>query len=168
MEEVGLVLRRRGERTVHFRVGRAEFEYTRFHGRFPGEANLRARAVTFHPHSCGDFFFFVLGGEPRCVSPTNDGGGDGRGAIISTYDGENAKRLKRSRDGMRRRSEIYNPVAREEGPSVSPAFCNTTCASMDLLMFDEQTVPIDNFDGSRRADGGGIPGGVYGRCIPGG
>jgi len=35
-------------------------------------------------------------------------------------------------------------------------------------MFDEQTVPIDNLDGCRREDCGGIPGGVYGRCIPGG
>ena len=35
-------------------------------------------------------------------------------------------------------------------------------------MLDEQTVPIDNLDGCRREDCGGIPGGVYGRCIPGG
>ena len=35
-------------------------------------------------------------------------------------------------------------------------------------MLDEQTVPIDNLDGRRREDGGGIPGGVKGRCIPGG
>ena len=53
-------------------------------------------------------------------------------------------------------------------PRFSPAFCITTCASIDLLMLDEQTVPIDNLDGCRREDCGGIPGGVYGRCIPGG
>lgn len=49
----------------------------------------------------------------------------------------------------------------------SPAFCNTTCASIDLLMFDEHTVPNDNFDGWRSASGGGIPGGVDERCRPG-
>lgn len=35
-------------------------------------------------------------------------------------------------------------------------------------MFEEHTVPNDNFDGFRRADGGGAPGGVDGRCRPGG
>ncbi len=44
-----------------------------------------------------------------------------------------------------------------------PAFCSTTCASIDLLMLEEQTVPKDNFDGRRRAEGGGTPGGVEGR-----
>jgi len=44
-----------------------------------------------------------------------------------------------------------------------PAFCKTTCASIDLLILEEQTVPKDNFDGRRRAEGGGIPGGVDGR-----
>lgn len=44
-----------------------------------------------------------------------------------------------------------------------PAFCKTTCASMDLLILEEQTVPKDNLDGRRRAEGGGIPGGVDGR-----
>ena len=48
----------------------------------------------------------------------------------------------------------------------SPAFCNTTCASIDLLMFDEHTVPNDNFDGCLFASGGGIPGGVDARCRP--
>ena len=34
-------------------------------------------------------------------------------------------------------------------------------------MFDEHTVPNDNFDGWRSASGGGIPGGVDERCRPG-
>ena len=50
--------------------------------------------------------------------------------------------------------------------NISPAFCNTTCASIDLLMFDEHTVPNDNFDGCLFASGGGIPGGVDARCRP--
>jgi len=47
-----------------------------------------------------------------------------------------------------------------------PAFCNRTCASIDLLMLEEQTVPKHNLDDLRLADGGGIPGGVEGRCRP--
>jgi len=33
-------------------------------------------------------------------------------------------------------------------------------------MFDEHTVPKHNFEGLRLADGGGMPGGVEGRCRP--
>lgn len=47
-------------------------------------------------------------------------------------------------------------------PSVSPAFDRTTCASIDLLMLDEQTTPNDSLDCSRPAEAGGIPGGVDG------
>ncbi len=47
-----------------------------------------------------------------------------------------------------------------------PAFCNRTCASIDLLMLEEQTVPKLNLDDLRLADGGGMPGGVEGRCRP--
>ena len=50
--------------------------------------------------------------------------------------------------------------------TISPALDNTTCASMDLLMLDEQTVPKDNLDCRTRAEGGGMPGGVEGRCRP--
>jgi hypothetical protein len=50
MEKESLILGSCGERTVHLRVGRAEFEYAWLHGRFPGKTHLRASAVTFYPH----------------------------------------------------------------------------------------------------------------------
>ena len=48
----------------------------------------------------------------------------------------------------------------------SPAFDKTTWASIDLLIFEEQTVPKDNLEGERLAVGGGRPGGVEGRWRP--
>ena len=50
---------------------------------------------------------------------------------------------------------------------LSPAFDKTTWASMDLLIFEEQTVPNDNLEGIRRDFSGGKPGGVEGRWRPG-
>jgi hypothetical protein len=34
------------------------------------------------------------------------------------------------------------------------------------LILDEHTVPKDNLEALRLADGGGMPGGVIGRCRP--
>ena len=58
MEKESLILGSCGERTVHLRVGRAEFEYAWLHGRFPGKTHLRASAVTFYPHP---WIFFRVG-----------------------------------------------------------------------------------------------------------
>lgn len=50
---------------------------------------------------------------------------------------------------------------------VSPAFDKTTWASIDLLIFEEQTVPKESLEGIRRDLAGGKPGGVEGRWRPG-
>ena len=45
-----------------------------------------------------------------------------------------------------------------------PAFPKTTWASIERLILLEQTTPKESFEVGLAASGGGIPGGVDGRC----